>query len=96
MNVQTVAQTGTGQSDAVKILGHHNFKVGFGVVVSGTVTYTVQHTFDGSNWFDHDATDLVDAVANQDGNYAYPVAGIRVNVTAGTGSVTLTTIQAVR
>lgn len=92
MNVRVVSVTGVGQSDAVRPLPGNPFNVGFGVVVSGTVTYTVQHTFDGVNWFNHDA--VADAVDNQDGNYAYPVAGIRVNVTAGTGSATLTSIQA--
>lgn len=96
MKVSVVSQTGTGQSDSVIPQSADVFNVGFGAVVSGTVTYTIQHTFDGTNWYDHDATDLVDATANQDGNYAYPVAGIRANVTAGSGTVTLTTIQAVR
>lgn len=92
MKVNVVSQTGTGQTSAIIPLPGNPFNVGFGVVVSGTVTYSVQHTFDNTNWFDHEA--VVGATDNQDGNYAYPVAGIRLNVTAGTGTATLTTIQA--
>lgn len=78
------------------------FHIGFGVVVTGTTTYTVQHTFDDvyapgfnpatATWFSH-AT-VVAATANADGNYAFPVRGIRVNLTAGTGSVVATLLQA--
>ena len=94
MKVTTVAQTGVGQSSTIPTQGADVFNVGFGVVVSGTVTYTVQHTFDGVNYFNHE--DLVDKVDNQDGNYAFPVANIRLDVTAGAGTATLTSIQAVR
>lgn len=96
MKVTVLSQTGTGQSDTLVPQSADVFNVGFGVVTSGTVTYTVQHTFDGTNWFDHDGASLVDATDNQDGNYAYPVAGVRINVTAGTGTATMTAIQAVR
>lgn len=94
MKVTVEAKTGTGQTAVIRPRPANPFNVGFGVVVSGTVTYTVQHTFNNTDYFSHDATDLVDATANQDGNYAFPVAGIRVDVTAGTGTVTITTIQA--
>ena len=74
------------------------FNVGFGVVISGDPTYTVQHTFDNPwtttvpVWFDHPT--VSGEVANADGNYAFPVAAIKVAVTAGTGTATLTVIQA--
>jgi hypothetical protein len=78
------------------------FNVGFGVVVTGTVTYTIQHTFDdpfastftpaSAVWFPHE--DLVNQTTSQDGNYAFPVRAIRINQTAGTGSSKLTVIQA--
>lgn len=91
-SVNTISQTGTGESSNIDPLPGNPFNIGFGAITSGTVTYTVQHTFDGVNWFDHES--IVDATDNQDGNYAYPVAGIRLSVTAGAGTVTLTTIQA--
>jgi len=78
------------------------FNIGFGVAVTGTVTYTVQHTFDdvyatGFNpataiWYSHPVA--VGQSISLDGNYAFPVRGIRVNLTAGTGSVVATLIQA--
>lgn len=89
---KTVSITGTGQSAVIGTVPNSVFNVGFGAVVSGTVTYTIQHTFDGVNFFDHEFA--VDQTTNQDGNYAFPVASIRIDVTAGTGTVTLTAIQA--
>ncbi len=78
------------------------FNVGFGVVVTGTVTYTVQHTFDdvfaagfvaaSATWFNHATVAAVTVSA--DGNYAFPVRAVRVNQTAGTGSTSGTFIQA--
>lgn len=80
----------------------HPFAVGLGAVVNGTITYTVQHTFDdpfapGFNpatavWFNHPT--LANLSANGDSNYAFPVRAIRVSTSAGTGSVALTVIQA--
>jgi hypothetical protein len=78
----------------------HNtpFNIGIGcVVVSGTPTYRVQHTFDDPDgaspvWFTH-AT-ITGATANADGNYAFPVRGIRLEVTSGTGVVRGVMIQA--
>lgn len=89
---QRIEQTGVGVSELTKVLTGNPFHIGFGVVVSGTVTYTVEHSFDGINFFPHE--ELVAQIDNQDGNYAFPIAGIRVNVTAGTGTATLTSLQA--
>lgn len=99
MRQQIVAQTGTGSSAIIPMnLDSTPFNAGFGVVVSGTVTYTVQHTFDPvwnggiTTWFDHPT--VAAKTANQDGNYAFPVSAIRVTVSAGAGTATLTVIQA--
>lgn len=74
---------------------------GIAVVVGGTITFKVQYTFDdvqavgynpaSGNWFDHPT--LVGS-ASINSNIAYPVNGIRIISTAGTGSATLTIIQA--
>ncbi|MEE8598923.1 MAG: hypothetical protein V3S69_05355 [Dehalococcoidales bacterium] len=92
MTTRVTSQTGAGTSDPIFPSGGNPFNVGFGAIVSGTATYTIQHTFNNTNWFDHEF--IVDATTNQDGNYAFPVAGIRINITVGTGTVTLTTLQA--
>ena len=78
------------------------FNVGFGVVVTGSVVYTVQHTFDdvfsttyvpaSGNWFNHPT--IIGATISQDGNYAFPVSAIRLNLTSGTGSINGVFIQA--
>lgn len=77
------------------------FNIGMGVVLTDTptLTYSVQHTFDDVQ--DENATltpfnnEGMDAkAANEDGNYAFPVRAIRLNVTAWTaGTATLTIIQ---
>ena len=75
------------------------FNVGFGVAVTGTINYTVQHTFDNlfdpsltPTWFNHPAANS--QVANIDGNYAFPVTAIRLVGNSGTGTATITVIQA--
>lgn len=99
MRQQVVSQTDTGSSAIIPMnLDSTPFNVGFGVTISGTPTYTVQHTFDNPwtttspVWFDHPT--VAGETANADGNYAFPVAAIKVAVTSGTGTATLTVIQA--
>lgn len=100
MRPMIATKTGTGES-APLVLDHYRapFNVGFAVVVSGTVTYTVQHTFDDvlnssvtPTWFNHTA--VAGQSASADGNYAFPVRAIRLSNTAGSGTTTLTAIQA--
>ena len=71
------------------------------IVVTGTVNYTVQQTLDNIfdstatiNWFDHPDSNLVSATTNKQGNYAYIPAAVRITLNSGTGSATLTAIQA--
>jgi len=98
MKVQIVSKTGAGSSSALVMNTNSTpFNVGFGVVVSGTVTYTVQHTFDDpatgfTTWFSHPT--IAAKTDNQDGNYAFPVTGIKVLVTAGSGTATMNLVQA--
>ena len=98
MKVQIVSKTGTGSSSALVMNTNISpFNVGFGVVVSGTVTYSVQHTFDDpavgfTTWYSHPTIAI--KTDNQDGNYAFPVTGIKILVTAGSGSATMNLIQA--
>ena len=100
MRPVVVSKTGTGSSSVVP-LDHYQspFNVAFGVVVSGTVNYTVQHTFDDifdasvtPVWFSHPT--IASLAANADGNYAFPVRAVRVTVNSGSGTATMTVIQA--
>lgn len=73
------------------------FNLGFGVIVTGTVNYTVQHTFDDPNsasavWLDHSS--VAAKTASQDGNYAYPCRAVRLKQNSGNGSCRWTVIQA--
>lgn len=67
------------------------FNVGFGCSVdSGSPTYSVQHTYDGSTWYTHST--VSGETTSQEGVYTSPVAGIRLLWTAA-GGVTLTALQ---
>lgn len=98
MKVQTVSKTGAGSSSALVMNTNISpFNVGFAVIVTGTVNYTVQHTFDDpevgfTTWFSHPTVAAQGASA--DGNYAFPVTGIKVLVNSGGGTATLKLIQA--
>lgn len=98
-----LTQTGAGASAVSPMnLNTSPFNIGFAVVVSGTVNYTVQHTFDDvyattfnpstATWFSHPT--VASQSANADGNYAFPVTGIRLLVNSGGGTATLTLLQA--
>lgn len=98
MKVVVLSQTGAGSTSAIVTNTNTNpFNVGFGVIVDGVVDYTVEHTFDDpavgfTNWFPHPT--IAAQIADADGNYAFPVTGIRLTVNSGAGSATLKLIQA--
>ncbi len=98
MKVQSVSKTGVGSSSALVMNTNVSpFNVGFGVVVTGTVNYTVQHTFDDpaigfTTWFSQPT--VASLAANADGNYAFPVTGVKVLVNSGSGTATLNLVQA--
>jgi hypothetical protein len=73
------------------------FNVGFGVVVTGTANFTVQHTFDDpaigfTTWYPHPTAAA--QATTQDGNYAFPVTAIRITVNSGGGTVGFSVVQA--
>jgi hypothetical protein len=81
------------------------FNIGIGTIVNSTaVVFSVEHSFDytgssvfistAATWFPN--TGITAKTTNTDGNYAYPVSAIRLNVSAAssTGTVTLKLIQA--
>lgn len=76
-------------------------EVSLQAVVTGTVNYTVQQTLDNPleagvtpTWFNHPDTNLVSQTVNRQGNYAYIPTAVRVLLSSGSGSVTLTVTQA--
>jgi hypothetical protein len=104
MRPQVITQTGTGTTAWIPVdYKQSPFAIGLGVVInSGTATYTVEHTFD--DIFDSTVTatafphpTVAAQTTNKDGNYAFPVRAIRLNVTAGTSPVvTMTALQGLR
>jgi hypothetical protein len=102
MRPQVISITGTGTTAWIPLDYKQNpFNIGLGIVVNGTITYDIEHTFDDvfnasvtPTAFKHST--LVAQTANKDGNYAFPVRAVRVNNTAGTGSTTLTILQGLR
>jgi hypothetical protein len=99
MRQQIATKTGVGSSNIITTdIYISPFNVGFGVVTTGTVTYTIQHAFgnpqDGTvlTWFPHPT--IAGKSDAQDGNYAFPVSAIKILVTAGDGTATMTLIQA--
>lgn len=81
------------------------FNVGIGVAVSAgaSLTYSVQHTFDDVNaegfdpstavWYTNSG--LGARTTTLDGNYAFPVTAVRLNVTTyASGNATMTVVQA--
>ena len=75
--------------------------IALSVVVTGTINYTVQYTFDNvfasgydpstGNWTDHPT--LTSQTTTKDSNISYPVRGIRIKSNSGTGSALFTAIQ---
>ena len=97
-----VSTSGISVSDVIPIDQYLNpTDIGMSVVVTGAVTFAVEHTFDDvfsptfnpatATWFPHPT--LLGA-ASLDGNYAFPPAGVRLNQSAGAGSAILNLIQA--
>ena len=100
MRPTTVTVSSVASSNAIPMNFHvPGFGVGMGLVITGTGTYKVQHTFDNvedpavtPTWFDHSV--MTGLTANKDGNYAFPIRAIRLTCTAWTsGSGVLTVIQ---
>lgn len=103
MRPTTVTLSAAGTSAWIPLDYKQNpFNVGLGLVISGTNTTDIEHTFD--DIYDSSVTPiafkhstLVGKTANSDGNYAFPIRAVRLNVTAYTsGSVSLTILQGQR
>lgn len=99
MRPKSITKTGTGTTAWYPVdFAQQVVNIGLGVVVNGTITYDIEHTFD--DVFDPAVTPvafkhatLVAQTANKDGSYVAPIRALRINNTAGTGSTTLTIIQ---
>lgn len=73
------------------------FAVSVAVDVTGVVNYDIEHTLDDPSgvsplWFNH--ASLAAQTADADGNYAFPVRGIRLVQNSGAGSCRAVILQA--
>lgn len=99
MRPSVVSKTGVGQTAVVPVdYLQSRFAVSAAGVVNGTVTFNIEHTYDDvlnpavtPTWFAPAADS--GKTANHDKGFTSPVRGIRGNVTAGTGTLTLTVLQ---
>lgn len=75
---------------------NETFSVGMGITVTGTVNYTIQHTFTdvfnnvttSQNWFNHST--LTSKTASADGNYAFNIFATRLEINSVTAGATVT------
>jgi hypothetical protein len=95
------ASGGTKTSNAAVLDYYGRPEVSLQVVVTGTASWTVQQTLDNPldatitpTWFNHPDTNMVAQTVNRQGNYAYVPVAVRLQQTAGSGSVKLTIVQA--
>lgn len=105
----TVAATAGGSTFSrvwVPDTGQNPFNIGIGVKVDfggNSAQYTVQHTFDdpfgrdlnasGTTWYNHEF--LVSGTSSDDGNYAFPVRGVRFFLTSAVSAqAVMTLVQA--
>lgn len=72
-----------------------DFQVSLGLIITGTINVTVQHTLDAlhaeyvasPSWFPHSS--LVSKTASADGNYAFPVTATRLLINSVTAGATV-------
>lgn len=95
------ASLGAVNSNPIIMDYHGRPEVSLQVVVSGTANYTIQQTLDNPNaagvtptWFNHPDANMVAQTINRQGNYAYIPVAIRLVQNSGSGSATLTVVQA--
>jgi len=104
MKLTTITATGVGRSNICAVDDFQvNFNVGIGAkLVSGTATFNIEYSFDdpmaaeytasGATWYV--ATGFSGVSASTGGSLTIPCKAISINITASTGTVTATVIQA--
>ncbi len=74
--------------------------IGFSCTVTGTVNYTVYHTYSNvfdptitPNWYQHGTSNMIAATTSQESNFVIPVSAVQVIINSGSGSVLLELTQ---
>jgi hypothetical protein len=97
MKVQVVSQTGVGTADPIVINTNVSpVNVGFAVIVTGTVEYTIMRSYDDpSNLQNYFAdANITNKTASDEYSYTTPFTALVLNVTSGTGTATMSVVQA--
>ena len=101
----TVGTNGVGSS-RWRIVNWHNtpINIGIGTLVSGTVNYTVEHTYDDPTGVYQNPNSTFPTVypnptlnaltANAEGVYTTPISAYRLTVNSGTGTVSMVSLIA--
>ena len=103
MTPKTVSKTGTGRSGVIALDWFTNpYNVALQAALSGTATFSVEITledpmdsgFDASTAVWTAVTNLSAITASALAQSTIPAKGVSINVASGTGTVTLTVLQA--
>jgi len=103
MKLTTITQTGTGRSAVCAVDDFQApFNIGIGAKLTGTATFNIEYSFDdpmadgytaaGATWYV--ATGFSGVSASTGGSFTIPCKALSINITASTGTVTATIIQA--
>jgi glucosamine 6-phosphate synthetase-like amidotransferase/phosphosugar isomerase protein len=104
MKAVQLSTSGTSTSAVYAVNNNVNSPINISVAirVTGTVAYNLEYTYDdvyapgftqsGSTWFNH-PTLAAAQTTTKDATFGYPVTGIRINQTSGSGSTAATVIQ---
>lgn len=103
MKLTTITQTGTGRSNVCAVDDFQpQFNVGIGAKVTGTATFNIEYSFDDpmadgysastATWYI--ASGFSGLSSSTGGGFTIPCKAISINITANTGTVTATIIQA--
>lgn len=103
MNLNTITVTGVGRSGVCTVDDFQApFNIGIGAKLTGTATFNIEYSFDdpmvagysaaSATWYV--ATGFSALTASTGGSFTVPCKAISINITANTGTVTASIVQA--
>ena len=103
MKLTTITATGVSRSNVCAVDDFQApFNIGIGAKLTGTATFNIEYSFDdpmadgytaaGATWYV--ASGFSALTATTGGSFTVPCKAISINITANTGSVTATILQA--
>ena len=103
MKLTTITATGVSRSNVCAVDDFQTpFNIGIGAKLTGTATFNIEYSFDdpmadgytaaGATWYVASGFSALSATTG--GAFTVPCKAISINITANTGSVTATIVQA--